>query len=156
MPRRPALPCKYPNCLRLVPYGSKYCEEHSHLHSLEVKSTKVKGDESRWNKARLRFLKLHPFCVRYLNRNCYRRATMVDHIVPHRGNQNFSGMRATGNLFVNPVLTIKPWPKTILQFMDMMFSEGEWIKALSTASQKTMAPQTAFSQNVKGVYFLKK
>ena len=87
MPRRPALPCKHPNCPRLVPYGSKYCEEHSHLHSLEVKSTKEKGYDSRWNKARLRFLKLHPFCIRCLKRNRYKQATVVDHIVPHRGNQ---------------------------------------------------------------------
>ena len=87
MPRRPAQPCKIPNCPKLVPYGSKYCEDHQSVHSLEVKSTKAKGYDSRWNKARVCFLKTHPLCVRCRAKGMITPATVVDHITPHRGNQ---------------------------------------------------------------------
>ena len=87
MPRRPAQPCKFPNCPLLVPYGSKYCKEHESVLSLEVKSTKDKGYDSRWNKARVRFLKTHPLCVRCRAKGMITPATVVDHVTPHRGNQ---------------------------------------------------------------------
>ena len=87
MPRRPAQPCKFPNCPLLVPYGSKYCKEHESVLSLEVNSTNDKGYDSRWNKARVRFLKTHPLCVRCRAKGMITPATVVDHVTPHRGNQ---------------------------------------------------------------------
>lgn len=85
MPYKPKVPCRHPGCSRLVPPGQKYCEEHKALHPEEVRSAASRGYGSRWNKARKAYLRKHPFCVRCLKEGRYTKATVVDHIVPHRG-----------------------------------------------------------------------
>lgn len=87
MPRRPDTPCKHPGCARLVPYGSKYCEEHAPLHTRDVKTTQEKGYGTRWQKESRAFLRANPLCVRCQQEGRYVKATVVDHIVPHRGDQ---------------------------------------------------------------------
>ncbi len=87
MPKRPNTPCKHPGCAKLVPYGSQYCEEHAPMHRHDVKGTKEKGYDSRWRKARVRFLKVHPLCVKCLEKGRLEKATVVDHIIPHRGSK---------------------------------------------------------------------
>ena len=87
MPSRPNTPCKQNGCPRLVTYGNKYCEDHKELHAFESKSTKEKGYTSRWNKARTRYLKLHPLCVHCQKEGKLTKARVVDHISPHRGDQ---------------------------------------------------------------------
>ncbi|WP_328812721.1 HNH endonuclease [Paradesulfitobacterium ferrireducens] len=57
------------------------------MHRHDVKGTKEKGYDSRWRQARARFLKTHPLCVKCLENGRLEKATVVDHIVPHRGNQ---------------------------------------------------------------------
>ena len=76
MPSRPNTPCRHPGCAALVPYGTKYCEVHKPLHPEEVRSAKRK-----------RYLEAHPFCVECMKEGKYIKATDVDHIVPHRGDQ---------------------------------------------------------------------
>lgn len=44
-----------------------------------------RGYNHRWRVARVAFLREHPFCVHCLP--LYVAATVVDHIVPHRGDQ---------------------------------------------------------------------
>lgn len=85
MPSRPNTPCRHPGCPRLVPYGRRYCEEHAPLHIHDVKSTQEKGYGPRWRKARAAFLRTHPLCVRCFERGQLTKATVVDHIRPHRG-----------------------------------------------------------------------
>ncbi|WP_010651604.1 HNH endonuclease [Oceanobacillus massiliensis] len=87
MPKRPDTPCKHPRCAKLVPYGASYCEEHAPLHIHDVKSTKEKGYDSRWRKARKRFLKSHPLCEKCFDKGKLEKAKVVDHIIPHRGDQ---------------------------------------------------------------------
>lgn len=87
MPRRPNIPCKHPGCGRLVPAGTKFCEEHGELHRADARTTKEKGYDGRWRKARARYLKRHPICVRCLKQGKYVKATVVDHIKPHRGDE---------------------------------------------------------------------
>ena len=41
-----------------------------------------RGYDHRWRAARLVYLQQHPFCA-----HCSGVATVVDHVVPHRGNQ---------------------------------------------------------------------
>ena len=50
-----------------------------------MKSTKEKGYGRRWQKARGAFLKTHPLCVKCQSEGKLVPATVVDHIVPHRG-----------------------------------------------------------------------
>ena len=85
MPYRPDTPCKHPGCPALVPYGQKYCSEHKTLHPEEVRAASKRGYDSRWQKASRAYLQAYPLCVSCMKRGRYTRATVVDHIVPHRG-----------------------------------------------------------------------
>ena len=91
MPKRPNTPCKQPNCPRLVEYGEKYCEEHKLLHLDEIyhkdKSTGKRLYTSRWQKSSKAFLKANPLCERCKSEGRYTKATVVDHIKPHKGNR---------------------------------------------------------------------
>lgn len=85
MPRRPKTPCRHPGCPELIPYGQKYCETHKKLHPEETRSAGKRGYGSRWQKFSRNYLKTHPLCVRCQKEGKYVRATVVDHIKPHRG-----------------------------------------------------------------------
>ena len=87
MPKRPNIPCKHPGCSRLVPAGTKYCNEHEPLYKVNIRTTKEKGYDSKWRKARAIYLKAHPLCVNCLKLGKYNKATVVDHIIPHRGDK---------------------------------------------------------------------
>ena len=87
MPTKPKTPCKHPDCPELVEAGRKYCDKHKPLHPEEIRSPSERGYDSRWRKARKRFLAAHPLCVECMKEGRYVKATDVDHIVPHRGNQ---------------------------------------------------------------------
>ena len=86
MPRRPNTPCKHPGCGKLVPYGRDYCDDHTPVHRHDVKSTK--GERLRKTLAKKlaeRSSKTHPLCVKCQSEGKLVPATVVDHIVPHRG-----------------------------------------------------------------------
>ena len=85
MPRRPDTPCKHPGCPALVPYGTSYCEKHKIEHRSDRASAAERGYGSAWQKARKRFLQMHPLCVRCMEEGKYVKATVVDHVKPHRG-----------------------------------------------------------------------
>jgi gluconate kinase len=50
-------------------------------------SARARGYDSRWDKARITFLKSRPFCAICAKIGRQTRATVVDHIKPHKGNQ---------------------------------------------------------------------
>lgn len=50
-------------------------------------TTAERGYGSRWQKARRRFLQQYPLCVMCETAGRVSAATVVDHIVPHRGDQ---------------------------------------------------------------------
>ena len=83
MPKRPMKPCRHPGCPKLT--AGMYCEEHLRLHASDRASASVRGYDGRWKKARIRFLKAHPLCVECQKQGRLVRATVVDHITPHRG-----------------------------------------------------------------------
>lgn len=90
MPRRPNKPCAHPGCARLVPPGVMYCENHAPLHRVKEdpdRSSSARGYDSRWKKARAAYLEAHPLCVECEKEGRYIKATVVDHIIPHRGNK---------------------------------------------------------------------
>lgn len=85
MPRKPMKPCSQPGCPNLTEV--KYCEQH-HTNYGQVRANAAsRGYDSKWRKARNRFLKLHPLCVRCQAQGSLVKATVVDHIKPHRGDQ---------------------------------------------------------------------
>ena len=87
MPRRPKVPCRHPGCAELVPSGNKYCDRHKSLHPEEVRSAGSRGYGRAWQKARREYLNAHPLCVECMREGRYQKATVVDHIIPHRGDE---------------------------------------------------------------------
>ncbi len=87
MPNRGPVPCAHPGCPRVVPYGQRYCSEHTLLYRGDRKSSGKRGYGSKWQRARARFLARpeNIFCVECKKEGKLVRATVVDHIVPHRG-----------------------------------------------------------------------
>ena len=83
MPMKPRKPWHHPGCPKLT--NGYYCEEHRVLHRGDRASSGKRGYDSRWQKARARYLKAHPLCVLCARQNRYVKATVVDHIKPHRG-----------------------------------------------------------------------
>lgn len=84
MPVKPKKPCSHPMCPRLT--EGKYCDEHKETHSADRESASQRGYGRRWQKARARYLKRHPLCVKCLEAGRFTEASVVDHIEAHRGN----------------------------------------------------------------------
>lgn len=86
MPRTPKRPCRYPGCPNLCDSGV-YCREHSAFSSDRLRGNATeRGYGSRWRAARGRFLRKHPLCAECLRQGKLSPATVVDHVIPHRGN----------------------------------------------------------------------
>lgn len=90
MPYKPKIPCKYPGCSELAPSDMKYCPQHYKPELKRPKDTRPnsarRGYDYKWRKVRAVYLRKHPLCVRCMAEGKYTMATVVDHIVPHRGN----------------------------------------------------------------------
>ena len=46
-----------------------------------------RGYNKRWERARATYLRKHPLCAMHLKLGKYVPATVVDHVIPHRGDQ---------------------------------------------------------------------
>lgn len=51
-------------------------------------SSAERGYDGRWRKAREAYLVKHPLCAYCQQKDTLTRATVVDHIIPHRGDKN--------------------------------------------------------------------
>lgn len=110
MPRRGPVPCSHPGCARVVEYGTKYCEEHAPLHTCEDRgSAAARGYDRRWQKARKLYLQAHPLCVRCLEAGRYTKATVVDHIKPHRGDTKLFWDQDNWQALCKPCHDKKTW-----------------------------------------------
>lgn len=85
MPIKPKKPCKYPGCPGLT--VDKYCDEHKEIHMNERSSASSRGYDYKWRQARKRFLKENTLCVKCKVEGKLTKATVVDHIKPHRGDK---------------------------------------------------------------------
>ena len=85
MPRSPDHPCRHPGCPKLVPKGKKYCDDHIALHPEEIRPAAARGYGARWQRLSKLFLLSHPLCAKCQREGKYVKATVVDHIRPHRG-----------------------------------------------------------------------
>ena len=90
-------PCAKVGCNTLIAKGKTYCDIHEAEHkqrydALRKKRDKERGSASkrgydfRWQKARKTYLAHHPLCVICEKKGITTLATVVDHIIPHRGN----------------------------------------------------------------------
>ncbi|WP_026523286.1 HNH endonuclease [Butyrivibrio sp. MB2005] len=86
MPMKPKKPCKHPGCPKLT--DEKYCEEHAAMHRSDRAGAASRGYNAAWRRESKKFLMAHPLCVRCMEDKKMVKATVVDHIVPHRGDNN--------------------------------------------------------------------
>ncbi|MDP2026435.1 HNH endonuclease [Sulfuriferula sp.] len=84
-------PCRHAGCGVLVVDGSGLCQ--AHLKSRRAASDQQRGSSTergyggQWRKARAGYLRSHPLCVVCATAGVVRAANVVDHIVPHKGDQ---------------------------------------------------------------------
>lgn len=88
--KRPLRPCSYPGCSALVESGR--CEKHRATDKQKMREYNRKRYAeyqhmygARWKKARKVFLAEHPLCAECERQGKIVPATVVDHIVPHKG-----------------------------------------------------------------------
>jgi len=88
MPKTPKRPCRHPGCPNLCESGV-YCEEHRKLYSHDALrgGAYLRGYDATWRKARALFLAQHPLCEECRKEGRLTPATVVDHIIPHRGDR---------------------------------------------------------------------
>ncbi|ETT45233.1 HNH endonuclease [Paenibacillus sp. FSL R7-269] len=78
--------CRKSGCKALVADG--YCEAHSDTarkFEQQRGSAAERGYDHKWKVARARFLRHNPLCVHCFEAELVVEATVVDHIIPHRG-----------------------------------------------------------------------
>lgn len=89
MPNRSKRPCSYPGCSALAEAGR--CDKHKQQERTRYEQQRgtatSRGYDSRWRKARLGYLRAHPLCVECERNGRVTAATVVDHIVPHKGDK---------------------------------------------------------------------
>jgi 5-methylcytosine-specific restriction protein A len=82
--------CRHPGCGKLLD-ATGYCEAHAKQHQRQADTRRgtssERGYNYRWQKARATFLKGSPLCRHCKKLGMVRAATEVDHIIPHRGDQ---------------------------------------------------------------------
>ena len=116
MPSKPNIPCKHPGCPALIPYGSKYCEAHKKLHPEATRSASSRGYGAAWQRESRRFLAMpeHRLCEECLKEGRYVKATVVDHVVPHRGDPTLFWDRSNWRGFARVVTTRRPDARTAI------------------------------------------
>ena len=90
MPVGAKSPCRYQGCRQLV--NSGYCDQHKESSNKKQfdklrGSSNARGYTYKWQKARLAYLFLHPLCVECSDLGLVVAATVVDHVMPHKGDQ---------------------------------------------------------------------
>ena len=91
-PFAPMHPCGFPGCPTLVNSAHRRCEKHRIQERKEIDqlrgSAARQGYDARWRAARKRYLTIHPLCAECERVGRLTAATVVDHIVPHKGDPN--------------------------------------------------------------------
>ena len=88
MPYKPRRPCRYPGCPDFCEEGQVFCKGHMEWSSDRLRGgADARGYNAQWRKARALFLRQHPLCVECRKEGKLTPATVVDHIIPHRGDQ---------------------------------------------------------------------
>lgn len=86
MPSAPLRGCAFPGCPELVPRG--YCAQHRAPVTPRPTAAQ-RGYNGRWQKARATFLSRpeNALCVECKGNKRIVAASVVDHIIPHKGDQ---------------------------------------------------------------------
>lgn len=106
MPRKAKKPCKHPGCPKLT--EGKYCEDHKPLYP-DRPSRESRGYTPKWRRIRAAYLRKHPLCVKCLAAGRYVQATVVDHIIPHRGDEHLMWDESNYQALCKPCHDRKTW-----------------------------------------------
>lgn len=91
MPARPKTICRHPGCGKLID-APGFCEPHAKQRTRETDSrrgtAKQRGYTHRWRQARAAFLSEFPLCRECEKAGRLTAATVVDHVVPHKGSES--------------------------------------------------------------------
>lgn len=92
MPIKPKSICKHPLCPHLATPGQNgLCSIHFKSYQCQSDAHRGtahdRGYTNRWHRARTSYLTSHPLCAECLKTGRPVPATVVDHIIPHKGNQ---------------------------------------------------------------------
>ena len=90
--------CLAPGCPVIVRRDYGYCAPHARLYDRARGTSRERGYSRRWEREAARFKVKHPLCgmrpnglpavmSRCVEQGIVTRATEVDHVVPHHGNQ---------------------------------------------------------------------
>lgn len=81
-------PCTANGCKNLTYYG--YCDDHKEYRKVYDRwrgNANKRGYDSKWRRYRISFLSSHPFCEECKKKGMITVATVVDHIIPHKGDK---------------------------------------------------------------------
>ena len=148
MPMKPLNPCRHPGCPNLA--EERYCTVHAPDHKRAT--AHERGYTSKWQRRSKLYLKTNPLCVECKRRGRLTPATVVDHIVPHRGNEQLMWSESNWQALCKPCHDKKTGTKDKLPTYKYNFwpTLGGW-KSLKTDDEKTAAPLfTNFRKNSKG------
>lgn len=86
--RKPLRPCNHPGCRTLT--ENRLCDTHQRAYRREQDrwrgSASERGYTHAWHKARNRYLRDNPLCTQCKGQGVIKEAGVVDHIIPHKGN----------------------------------------------------------------------
>ena len=83
---KPKRPCRYPDCAGFCEQGQVYCKEHIAESGDRLRGgATFRGYDRKWREARAAYLRRHPLCVLCRAEGKLTPATVVDHVIPHRG-----------------------------------------------------------------------
>ena len=89
MPKKLARPCNYPGCPCLVAGNDSRCDKHKKQIDREYDKHRgtaaSRGYDAKWKRARDIFLRVNTLCVECEKEDRLVPATVVDHIIPHKG-----------------------------------------------------------------------
>lgn len=88
-PQRAKRPCKVSSCKDFAVNGG-YCDQHQERirkKDRERGTAHQRGYDAEWEKERTKYLEEHPLCVDHKRRGFIEVATVVDHIIPHKGDK---------------------------------------------------------------------
>ena len=89
MPTKPGKYCAISSCNKTVSNGSTRCIDHYQAvdptYDTRRGNANERGYTKRWSRARRVFLNEHPLCKLCHDAGILRPATVVDHIIPHKG-----------------------------------------------------------------------
>lgn len=100
MPFKPKRPCRFPGCPNLTDTGA-YCAAHrsrvpaqtapqkerERRYDNERGTAAERGYNSKWRTARQGYLAHHPLCAECQRHGRITPATVVDHMIPHKGDK---------------------------------------------------------------------